>query len=316
VLASAASAGALIDTGPPSRQQPDFVFAPPMRPHVRDAQGRWHAPFVYPLEIENRLERTYREDRTRPLPLRWFTGGAIVGLDPRAGQPWFVLGADALGRDVYARLASGARYSLGVAIAAAAAALLAGTAIGALAGFAGGWASALLMRLADILIALPILYVVLTLRAALPLVLTSTQVFWIMVLVFAAVGWPIVARSVRAIVMVEAAQEYAESARALGATRTRILLRHLLPASRGVVATQGVLLVPAFMLAEATLSFAGLGFPEPTPSWGLMLQDASRGRALVEAPWLLAPAAAIAATVFALNSAIRTRRTRQPTYTT
>jgi peptide/nickel transport system permease protein len=172
------------------------------------------------------------------------------------------------------------------------------------------------MRLADILIALPILYVVLTLRAALPLVLTSTQVFWIMVLVFAAVGWPIVARSVRAIVMVEAAQEYAESARALGATRTRILLRHLLPASRGVVATQGVLLVPAFMLAEATLSFAGLGFPEPTPSWGLMLQDASRGRALVEAPWLLAPAAAIAATVFALNSAIRTRRTRQPTYTT
>jgi peptide/nickel transport system permease protein len=309
-LALLAVNGRLLQTVPPGRQHVDLVFAPPMRPHVRDADGRWRAPFVYPLEIENRLERRYRQDRMRLMPLRWFSGGAIVGVDPAAGHPWFVLGSDALGRDVYARLVAGARFSLGVALVAAGGALLAGTAIGAIAGFAGGWASAALMRLADVVIALPILYVVLTLRAALPLVLTTGQVFWVMVLVFAVVGWPLVARAVRSVVMVENAREYAESARAIGASRTRILIRHLLPASGGILLTQTTLLVPAFILAEATLSFVGLGFAEPIPSWGLMLQEASRGRALVETPWLLAPAGAIAGTILFLNWVLRTPRTR------
>jgi peptide/nickel transport system permease protein len=319
VLAGAALAasGLLVSTAPPDRQHTDHVFAPPMRPHVRDAAGRWRAPFVYPIYLENRLERRYAEDRSRPLPLRWFRDGALVGIDPAAGHPWFVLGTDPLGRDVYARVASGARFSLGVALIAAAGSLLIGTAVGAVAGFTGGWVSSLFMRAADLVIALPILYVVLALRAALPLVLTTAQVFWVMVLVFAFVGWPLVARGVRSVVMVERAREYAESALALGASSTRILLRHLLPASAGVLIAQTTLLVPAFIMAEATLSYVGLGFSEPIPSWGLMLQDASRGRALVDAPWLLAPAAAIAGSILFVNAWIRTHpRTRQnPSHT-
>jgi peptide/nickel transport system permease protein len=157
------------------------------------------------------------------------------------------------------------------------------------------------MRVADFVIALPAIYVVLALRAAAPLVLTTAQIFWIMIWVFALVGWPIAARGVRAVISVERTREYAEAARSAGATSARLLVRHLLPATRGLLAAHATLLVPGYILAEATLSFVGLGFGEPAASWGLMLQEAGRGRALTEAPWLLAPAGAIALLVLAVN---------------
>ena len=99
----------------------------------------------------------------------------------------------------------------------------------------------------------------------------------------------------------ESRREYAEAARAGGASRTRLLLRHLLPATTGFLATQATLLVPGFILAEATLSYVGLGFVEVVPSWGVMLRDAAEGRMLAEAPWLLTPAIAIAITVLSVN---------------
>jgi len=114
-------------------------------------------------------------------------------------------------------------------------------------------------------------------------------------------GWPYPARGVRAVVAAERQKEYAEAARAVGAGSLRILLRHLLPATTGFLGVQATLLVPGFILAEATLSYVGLGFGEVSPSWGVMLQDAAGGRILVEAPWLLAPAIAIAITVLSVN---------------
>jgi peptide/nickel transport system permease protein len=157
------------------------------------------------------------------------------------------------------------------------------------------------MRVADLVMALPAVYVVLALRASMPLVLSTSEVFWTMVVVLAAVGWPFPARGVRAVVAAERVREYAEAARAMGASSTRILLGHLLPAARGFLVVQTTLLVPAFVLAEATLSFVGLGFAEPIPSWGAMLRDAGRGRTLIDAPWLLAPAAAIVLSALAVN---------------
>jgi peptide/nickel transport system permease protein len=157
------------------------------------------------------------------------------------------------------------------------------------------------MRITDFVLVLPAIYLVLTLRAAMPLVLTESQVFWTMTGVFAMAGWPYPARGVRAVVAAERRKEYAEAARAIGAGPWRILLRHLLPAARGFLAVQLTLLVPGFILAEATLSFVGFGFAEPVPSWGLMLQDAARISVLSEAPWLLAPAGAIVFSVLALH---------------
>lgn len=298
----------------PSTQFTEFVYAPPMRPHIVDASGRVRAPFVYALVLENRLERRYAEDRSRLLPLRMFRDGTLFSVDPSADAPWFPLGTDALGRDQLARLASGTRLSLGVAIAAALGALVLGALVGALAGFVNGLLDEGLMRASDFVLALPAVYVVLALRAAMPLVLTTPQVFWTMVIVLAAVGWPVPARGVRAIVAAERNREYAEAARALGASRTRLLLRHLLPATRGLLVVQATLLLPAFVLAEATLSFVGLGFGEPISSWGAMLRDAG-GRAVVEAPWLLTPAMAIVIAALAVNlaAACGSARTLPPT---
>ena len=290
-----------IATHDPFRQFPDFPFAPPMRPHVFDASGRLRAPFVYPLRLDDRLERRYSEDRSRPLTLRWFSGG-LASID---GAPWFPLGTDGLGRDVFARLVGGGRLSLGVAIAAALCALIVGAGIGGLAGLAGGLVDDGLMRLAELVMGLPVIYAALTLRAALPLVLTDAQVFWTMTAVFGVLGWPLAARGVRAIVAVERRKEYAEAARSAGSGSTRLLLRHLLPATWGFLGVQATLLLPAFILAEATLSYVGLGFPGPAPSWGVMLQDAGAGRTLADAPWLLSPAIAIAATVLGTNLVAR-----------
>ena len=298
-IALVTACAAFVAPHDPGRQFADFTYAPPMFPHVVDADGRWRRPFVYPLRLADRLESRYTEDRDHPMPIHWFSTGALAWVDESRG-PWLLLGGDALGRDIFARVVRGGRLSLGVSIVAAGGALLLGALAGAMAGFSGGRIDDLLMRTADIVLVLPAIYVVIVLRAAMPLVLSTGQVFWTMVVVLALAGWPYVARGVRAVVAAERGKEYAEAARAIGAGSWRILLRHLLPASRGFLVVQATLLLPAFILAEATLSFVGFGFAEPTPSWGVMLQGAGQAGTLAEAPWLLSPAAAIVLSVLAL----------------
>jgi peptide/nickel transport system permease protein len=275
----------------PGRQFPGYQYAPPMRPRVVDADGAWHRPFAYAVRLDDPLERRYAHDRS--VRVSSFSGA----------QPWFLLGSDPLGRDVLSRLLTGARLSLGMALLAALCALALGSVIGAAAGYAGGWTDSVLMRIADGVMVLPGIYAVLALRGALPLVLSATQVFAALVAVLTLVGWPVIARGVRTILIVERQAEYAEAARACGAGPWRLMMRHLLPATRGFLGVQATVLVPAFVIAEATLSFVGLGFAQPTPSWGVMLADAAAVRVAADAPWLLAPAAAIVATVFVINTA-------------
>jgi peptide/nickel transport system permease protein len=298
VAVTTAAATAIAPHGA-GRQFRDMSYAPPMPPRVFDDQGRPHWPFVYPLRLVDRLTHTFAEDRTVRVPLVFFASGSLVNTHP--STPWMLLGADALGRDIFARVILGARLSLGVSIVATAGALLLGTLIGAAAGFRGGRLDDLLMRVADFVLVLPAIYMVIVLRGVMPLVLTTAQVFWTMAAILSLAGWPYAARGVRAVVAGERGKEYAEAARAIGAGSWRILLRHLLPAARGFLAVQGTLLIPAFILAEATLSYVGFGFAEPTPSWGVMLHEASQAGALADAPWLLAPAIAIVISVLSLH---------------
>jgi peptide/nickel transport system permease protein len=295
-LLAAALAAPWIAPHDPARQFGELAHAPPMAPRVVE-DGRLRTPFVYPLRLVDRLGRRYAEDRTRPVPLGQAVGDAA---DPQQAV-WLPLGADALGRDVLSRLLFGGRASLGVALAATLAALALGAFVGGLAGFAGGWIDDLLMRLTDFVLVLPAIYVVLVLRAALPLVLSPAEVFGIMTAVFALAGWPYPARGVRALVAAERRKEYAEAARALGAGPWRILLLHLLPATRGYLVVQATLLLPAFIVAEATLSFVGFGFPAPFPSWGVMLREAASIGVLADAPWLLLPGAAIVLAILSLQ---------------
>jgi len=135
----------------------------------------------------------------------------------------------------------------------------------------------------------------------LPLVLSPWSVFLLMTGILAIAGWPLVARGVRAVVMAERQREYALAAVSLGAGRVRLLWHHLLPAARPFLAAQSMLLVPGFILAEATLSFVGFGFAEPTASWGTMLHDAANVAVLSRFPWCLTPAAAIVTVVLGVN---------------
>ena len=146
------------------------------------------------------------------------------------------------------------------------------------------------MRSSEFILVLPAIYVVLALRAALPLVVPPSVTFVALAGIFTLFGWPIVARGVRAIVLSEGQRDYVQAARAMGAGPGRILAVHVLPAALGHVASQATLLMPSFILAEATLSYLGLGFPDATPTWGTMLQDAANVALLGDAPWTLAPA--------------------------
>lgn len=289
----------------PGAQFRQVALAPPMQIHFWDEAGRWRGPFVYPLRLVDRLERRYEEERSRVVPLVWGRSGRLVQTAAEPEVPLLLLGADSLGRDVFARLVYGGRVSLGVAALALAGALALGVLAGAVAGYAGGRVEAALMGLADFIVVLPMLYVVLALRTTLPLVLPAGAIFSLMAALLALAGWPYVARGVRAIVAVERTREYVDAARSLGAGPLRVLFRHLLPAARGYVATQALLLLPAFVLAETTLSFVGLGFPDDVPSWGAMLQDAADMRAVAAFPWLLLPAAALVSVVAAVNLAAR-----------
>jgi peptide/nickel transport system permease protein len=284
---------------PPDRQFNTYIYAPPTPVHFGGRAGA----YFYPLRIVSRLERRFDEIRDRPVRVAWFGRHLITSADVR--EPLLLLGADSYGRDIFSRLVYGARASLGLALLATLGAMILGTAIGGVAGYAGGVVDEVLSRLSDFVLVLPAIYVVLALRAVMPLVLPPRDVFVLLVGIFALVGWPVVARGVRGIVASEREREYVMAGRALGASPLRLLAVHLLPATRGYLATQATLLLPAFILAEATLSYVGLGFPDSVPTWGTMLHDASNVALLGDAPWMLAPAAAIFIVVLAVNLVVQ-----------
>jgi peptide/nickel transport system permease protein len=305
ILLAAAVAAPVLAPYAGDRQFRGWLNAPPTLPHVRDDAGAWHAPFIYKWTLTNQLEQRYEQDRSQRVTLSWFEGGHIAtSSDPR--MPLFLLGADSYGRDVFSRLLYGARISLGLSLIATAGALLIGAFVGGIAGYAGGFVDDLLMRVSDFVLVLPAMYVALALRSVLRLVLPPFEIFVLLTAIFAIVGAPLIARGVRAIVRSEKQRDYGVAALSLGASHARLLVRHLLPAARGFLAVEIVMLVPAFMVGEATLSYVGLGFPDPIASWGTMLHDASTVRAFADFPWLLSPAAAMFLVVLGLNLVMQT----------
>lgn len=291
-LAALAVAGPWLAPYAPQAQHRDFMHAPPMRPRVMD-EGGIRTPFARPLVLADRIEQRYDIDESRALPLPW--------IGDASGEPVFLLGSDRLGRDVLSRLLHGARASVGLALVSTFGALLVGALVGAWAGYRGGWPDEVLMRVSEFVLVLPVVYVVLALRAVLPLVLPGTTVFLVMCGIFVLVAWPWAARGVRSIVSTERERDYVTAAIAAGASPLRVLIRHLLPACAGFLAVQATLLLPGFILAEATLSFVGLGFPETLPSWGTMLAEAANVSSLSRFPWTLTPAVALFLVVLATN---------------
>jgi oligopeptide transport system permease protein len=204
------------------------------------------------------------------------------------------LGTDKLGRDQLARILYGGRVSFGVGLAATAVALTIGLLYGAIAGFVGGKVDAVMMRLVDILYALPFAVFVILL-----------MVFFgrNLILLFAAIGaveWLTMARIVRGQVLALKQQDFVVAAVAMGARKRRIILQHLIPNVLGPVIVYTTLTIPAVMLLEAFLSFLGLGVQPPMSSWGVLIKEGAE--MMEEAPWLLIfPGGVFAITLFCLN---------------
>ena len=213
-------------------------------------------------------------------------------LHPPSPAHW--LGQDGLGRDVLARVAHGARVSFGVAGIVVILSLLAGVAIGAVASLAGGWTDLVIARTIDVVLAFPGLLLAIALAAV------RGPGIGNVVLALSVLGWTGYARLTRSEVARLGRSPFVEAARALGASPVSLAVRHILPLAIPALLVQATFGVSGAIVAEASLSFLGLGVPPPTPSWGSML-DEGRQFLLVAPHLVLAPGAALAVTVLALQ---------------
>ena len=272
-----------------------------MRLHLVDHQGHFHArPFAYGVKLREGSFDQYEEDRTETFPLKFLVRGAsyrFLGLVPSRLHLFgtetdriYLLGSDSYGRDQLSRFLYGGRVSVFAGLLGASVTLLLGLCVGLAAGYYGGWRDDLLMRLAELFLALPWLYLLFALRAFLPLAVGPLEAFFLIIVVLGIVGWARPARLVRGVVLSAKERDFVRAARGFGAADGYLLRRHILPETSSVLLTQATMLVPQFILAEMTLSFLGLGVPEPVPSWGNLLSSLQQYSVLVSYWWMYLPA--------------------------
>jgi peptide/nickel transport system permease protein len=289
----------------PTSQNRDFPFAPPTRLHFVDARGNLHLrPFVYQRLPRPDSSDEYMESRDREYPVHFFVSGfeyRIAGLVPsqthllgvEAPAQILLAGSDGYGRDQFSRILYGGQISLAAGMLATGISLLLGLWVGCVSGFYGGWIDESAMRFAELFLVLPWLYVLLAVRAFLPLHISPTQTFLLLVAVIGTIGWARPARLVRGVVLSAKSRKYVTASRGFGASNAYILRRHVLPHTYGILLTQAALLVPQYVVAEVTLSFLGLGLSEPMPSWGNLLANLQQYSVLASYWWMFAPALAL-----------------------
>ncbi|ACK65939.1 binding-protein-dependent transport systems inner membrane component [Rippkaea orientalis PCC 8801] len=213
-----------------------------------------------------------------------------------------LLGTDEQGRDQFSRLIFGGRISLFIGLVGIIISFPLGMIVGGISGYFGGWLDAGLMRLVEVLMTIPGLYLLVALAAVLPPSLSSTQRFLLIVLITSFISWSGLARVIRGQVLSLKEQEFVQAARAMGATPWRIIIQHILPQTATYIIISATLAVPGFIVAESVLSLIGLGIQQPDPSWGNLLSIATNASILVLQPWLIwPPALLIVLTVLAFN---------------
>ncbi len=277
-------------------------FHPPTRIHLfKDGSPTF--PYVHPYRMTDPLFKVYEEDKNVACKLRFF-GKTEYGyklLSVEEPCHIYLLGTDKLGRDIFSRLVYGSRVSLTIGLVGVSITFLLGSLIGGISGYFGGKVDTLIMRLVEVLLAIPTFYLMLSLRSVFPLTMESFHVFLMVIFILSFLGWAGLARVVRGMVLSIREKEFVQSAKTYGAGTLRILRVHILPNAYYYLIVSATLSFPGYILAEASLSFLGLGIQEPFPSWGNMLSDARNVNLVVAHPWILSPGIALFLLVIAFN---------------
>jgi len=215
--------------------------------------------------------------------------------------PVYLLGTDQFGRDIFSRMLYGAQISLSIGLIGIILSYSIGVFIGAASGYYGGKVDTVIMRMCELIMSIPGLYLILALRATFPSDLSSVQMYLLIVVILSFVGWSSTARVIRGMALSLRERQYVLAARALGQTDLQIIIKHIIPGTFSYLIVGATLSIPYYILGEVVLSYLTVGIQEPEASWGNMLNAAQNTEYLRNYPWLLAPGAAIFITVLAFN---------------
>jgi peptide/nickel transport system permease protein len=297
-----------------TRRNGDFLYAPPQAIHLFH-DGSFVGPFVYPYRFTFNIEtfrRDYVVDTATPQPIRFFCRGdpyefwGFLPMDfhfvcPPKDGTMFLLGTDRLGRDLLSRMIYGARISLTIGLVGIAVSFTLGLLFGGLAGYLGGWVDHVIQRIIEILRSLPELPLWLALSAALPPNWSPILVFFGITIILGLLDWPGLARAVRSKLLALREEDFVKAAELMGASKQRIIARHLIPNFMSHLIASATLSIPSMILGETALSFLGLGLRPPVTSWGVLLNEAQNLAALQLHPWLLFPILPVVIVVLAFN---------------
>lgn len=292
------------------------TFTPPQRIHFIDADGRFHLmPFTYTPVIELdpvTYAPIWSEDTSRRYGLKLFVKGwewKVFGLIPtrlhlfgvEEGGTLYLLGTDKFGRDLWSRSCRAGRISLSMSLFGTFISVAAGSVLGVVSGYYAGWIDTLLQRFVEFVNSFPQLPLWMALSAVIPPTWDSLSIFVMMSVIFALLSWTVLAREVRGKVMAFRETDFILAAKEMGASDLRIIFRHLYPNSLSHIIVVLTLSIPQIILAEAFLSFLGLGIQEPLTSWGLLMHDAQNLQTLGSHPWIMSPVAFIVIAVLGFN---------------
>jgi len=288
------------------------VWAPPTKVNFINKQGEFIGPhmYAYKFELDEYYKRVYTQQE-EATSIKFFVKGfeyKMLGLF-KTDRHFFgveegriyLLGADDQGRDIFSRLLYGARISLSIGLIGVVISFTLGMIIGGISGYFGGWIDTLIMRIVEMIMLLPGFYLMLALRGAFPIDIDPRYIYILIIAILSFIGWASLARVIRGMVMSIKENEYILSAKALGLSDLKIIIRHVLPNTLSYVSVAVCLSIPGYILGEAALSFLGLGIQEPFASWGNMLV-LSQGIVNIKMyPWILAPGIVIAITTMSFN---------------
>ncbi len=296
-----AAASPVIAPYDPAYQYRNLPDCPPMALHLSHGADRAHGYFfAYPLQMLDPAARRYAVDESRKTFIRFFYRGHLFTTEDPA-TPWFMLGSEGLGRDLFSRIVYGARVSMLIGLVGVLISFSLGISVGAFSGYVGGWVDNLIMRWCEIEMSLPQFYFLLALAAVIPSGLSPVATFFMIVAIMSFISWASFARVIRGMAAAVRSAPFVDAGRALGGSRSRILRQHVIPSMLGFAAINASLSIPGYILGESALSLLGLGIQEPAASWGNLLSQAMDPQNIEHYPWVLIPGLFISVAVMAFN---------------